>query len=209
MDYRHLIACPYCDALYKRTPLNIGEKLICSHCHSTLDDGLSDFQACFYYALTALILLLMANLFPFMTLNLKGTLTTISVFSSVKALFDNQLTLLGILMLFTIMIFPAWYLLAVLWSIISYRYRLLTRLTRRFMHWFYHISPWNMLEVYLIGVMVTLVKILQLADLKLEWGFYAFCGLMLCSIEVNRRFDLNDALFLLYEPKSDPAAHRP
>lgn len=201
-DYRHLIACPYCDAIYQRTPLRGKEKLVCNHCHSTIDDGMSDFRACFHYALTALILLLMANLSPFITLNLKGSLTTISVFSSIKALFEHDLNALGVLMMLTIMVLPAWYLLAVLWSIVSYRFKILPFFTRRFMHWFYHISPWNMLEVYLIGVMVTLVKIVQMADLKLEVGFYAFCGLMLCSIEVNRRFDLHDALFLLYAPSS-------
>ena len=98
-----------------------------------------------------------------------------------------------------IIVMPLWYLLAVLWVIISFRYRFLNEISHKFLHWMTHMAPWNMLEVYLIGVIVTLVKILQIASITFQPGFWAFCALMFCSVFVTLRFDLSDAIFLAYE----------
>ena len=201
MLHRELLVCPYCDALYQRKPLRRGENAYCTDCGSKIDDGLADFRKAFIYALTALILFIVANSFPFITLIMGGDATTISVFSSIKALFDNDLHILGIIVFMLIIVMPLWYLLAVLWVIISFRYRFLNDISRNFLHWMTHMAPWNMLEVYLIGVIVTLVKILQLASVHFEPGFWAFCALMFCSVFVTLSFDLSDAVFLAYEPE--------
>lgn len=63
-------------------------------------------------------------------------------------------------------------------------------------------APWNMLEVYLVGVVVTLVKIMSMASVKFDTGFWAFVALMACSVLVNLRFDLNDAIYQAY--RHDP-----
>lgn len=201
-DARYL-ACPYCDAIYHR-PENFDSNahLLCKQCGGTLIDGRADFAKAFIYAITALILFIIANSFPFITLNLQGSLTTISVFSSVQALFDNHLPFLAFLVLLFVIIMPLWYLLAVIWIVISFRRRFLNQISRKFLHWMHHMAPWNMLEVYLVGVVVTLVKIMSMASVKFDTGFWAFVALMICSVLVNNRFDLNDAIYQAY--RNDP-----
>ncbi|SUO97853.1 Inner membrane protein yebS [Suttonella ornithocola] len=200
-----LIACPYCDVLYKR-PLYLArnEKLTCKCCGSTMIDGRANFYQAFIYALTALILFVIANAFPFITLSLQGEITTISVFSSVQSLFNNGLPILALLVMLFVIIMPLWYLTAVLWIIVSFRYQFLNTLSRRFLHWMHYMAPWNMLEVYLVGVVVTLVKIMQMASVQFDKGFWAFCALMICSIFVDSRFDLNDAIFEAYQKPQIP-----
>lgn len=198
--HTELIACPSCDALYQRPKqLTYRDKLICRECGTQLIDGHADFRQAFIFALTAIILFIIANSFPFITLSMQGEITTISVFSSVKALFDNALPLLGIMVMLFIMILPLYYLSAILWVIISFRFHFMHHLTRRFLHWLHYISPWNMLEVYLLGVIVTLVKIMTMANVKFDSGFWAFVVLIFCSILVDSRFDVNDAIFQAYD----------
>lgn len=198
-----LIACPYCDALYQRpADFDPHAHLSCPQCGGTLIDGRADFIQSFVFAFTALILFIIANSFPFITLNLQGSLTTISVFDSVKSLFDNGLPVLAVLVLLFIIVMPLWYLLAVIWVVISFRLRFLNRISRKFLHWMHHIAPWNMLEVYLVGVIVTLIKIMTMASVKFDIGFWAFAILMGFSILVNLRFDLNDAIYQAY--RNDP-----
>lgn len=203
MIRRELIACPYCDTLHRRIPIAKGQKLRCRCCHSVIDSGVADFRRAFILALTAFILFVIANNFPFITMSLQGEINTISVFSSIKTLFDNDLPFLGALVFIVIIIMPLWYLLAVLWIIISFRFRFLTRVTRLFLHWMALMAPWNMLEVYLVGVIVTMVKILTMAEIRFESGFWAFCALMVCSILVNASFFLDDAIFTAYEHEAD------
>lgn len=197
------LACPYCDTLHERLLIKKGDKLKCRYCGSVIDKGVADFRRAFSLALTAFILFIIANNFPFITMNLQGEINTISVFSSIRALFDNGLPVLGVLVLLVIIIMPLWYLSAVLWVIISFRFHVMSGVTRRFLHWMSWMSPWNMLEVYLAGVIVTMVKILTMAEIEFEPGFWAFCALMVCSILVNNYFYLDDAIFTAYEHDPD------
>lgn len=97
--HKEWVACPYCDTLHERLPLKKGDKLKCRFCGSVIDKGIADFRRAFLLALTAFILFIIANNFPFITMNLQGEYNTISVFSSIKTLFDNDLPLLGMLVL--------------------------------------------------------------------------------------------------------------
>ncbi len=197
---KNLIACPSCDALYIR-PQHIqhAHVLTCRACHSPLKHGIADCRRAFIYAVTAIILFIIANSFAFITLTLQGSTTTISIFSSVQSLFNHGLTVLGIIVMMFIMIMPLYYLLAVLWVLISFRFKIMNHFSRQFLHWLHHISPWNMLEVYLVGVAVTLVKMMTMASVKFENGFWAFLALMICSILANSHFDVNDAIFQAYD----------
>ncbi|UJF25367.1 paraquat-inducible protein A [Suttonella sp. R2A3] len=199
-EHDELIACPYCDSLYQRTPLASGQKLTCTTCHSTIDRGLADFRKAFIFALSAILLFILAHSSPFITITLGGDSNTISILSAIGTLFENRLPILAVIVFFLIIVTPLWYLLGVLWVVISFRYRLFPRLSRHFLHWMVNLSPWNMLEVYLVAVVVTLVKIMQIAEVEFNAGFWAFCGLMIASIMTTAYFHLSDEVFKAYDP---------
>ena len=46
--------------------------------------------------------------------------------------------------------------------------------------WMYRSEPWNMVEVFLLGVLVSLLKLAKVADVHFGFGFWAFAGVMLC-----------------------------
>lgn len=191
---RDLIACPHCDTLHRKAALRRGEKMRCRCCGATLIGNHLDIRGAFFYALTALILFVIANISAFITLDMQGESSTISIFSSVSALFTNGLPILATIVLLCVLVVPLWYLLAVVWVSASFRFPALRGVARRFLHWMHAMTPWNMLEVYLLGVIVTLVKIIQMAQVTFDEGFWSFCALMVCSILVNAHFDLGDAL---------------
>lgn len=200
---KDLIACHYCDSLYEKATLGKREKLVCRTCGSTIHSNNADFRAAFIFAQTALILFIIANTSPFITLDMQGDVNTISIFSSVQALFENGLPLLAFLVMMFVIIVPLWYLLSVLWVVFSFRFNVLHKTTRQFLHWMDWMAPWSMLEVYLIGVIVTMFKIMQMAHISFDSGFWAYCVLMICSVLVNIRFDLSDAIFLAYQDEHD------
>jgi paraquat-inducible protein A len=51
------------------------------------------------------------------------------------------------------------------------------------------LRPWSMLEVYLLGVLVAIIKLGQLASIELDIAFYAFCVLILVSIASYQALD--------------------
>lgn len=46
--------------------------------------------------------------------------------------------------------------------------------------WISFTEPWNMIEVFLLGVLVSLIKLGKLAELEFGVGFWAFGILMFC-----------------------------
>ncbi len=46
--------------------------------------------------------------------------------------------------------------------------------------WMNETEPWNMIEVFLLGVLVSLLKLNQVAEVSFGMGFWAFAALMLC-----------------------------
>jgi paraquat-inducible protein A len=47
---------------------------------------------------------------------------------------------------------------------------------------YHHLRDWGMLEVYLMGVLVALVKLSDLAELTLGLGLVCFIGLLLIQV---------------------------
>jgi len=48
--------------------------------------------------------------------------------------------------------------------------------------WVHFLHHWNMVEVFLIGTLVSVVKISSMATIQLGFAFWAFIGFTLCTI---------------------------
>jgi paraquat-inducible protein A len=55
-----------------------------------------------------------------------------------------------------------------------------------------HTEPWNMIEVFLLGVLVSLMKLGEMADLVFGLGFWAFAALMVCMAAAVAGIDRNE-----------------
>jgi paraquat-inducible protein A len=50
---------------------------------------------------------------------------------------------------------------------------------------YHHLRDWGMLEVYLIGILVAIVKLKDMADLSLGLGLICFIGLLLVQLALE------------------------
>lgn len=58
--------------------------------------------------------------------------------------------------------------------------------------WLNKAEPWNMIEVFLLGVLVSLLKLGKVADVHFGLGFWAFGVLMLCMAAAVAGIDRNE-----------------
>ena len=120
------------------------------------------------------------NWFPFLTMDAAGIRTTLNLVSGTRALIAEGSPLLGVaLALFTIVtpLSLAGGLLYVCGPL------LFGRIAPGAIHvakWMNKTEPWNMIEVFLLGVLVSLLKLNKLADVHFGPGFWAFGAVMLC-----------------------------
>lgn len=175
------IACIACDLLLDVPELREGERAACPRCtHVITAPPVDGFTRAIAYALAACVLLAVANAFPFMALESKGVEAVMTLPRTAIELHREGSSTLAVLVLGPIVGIPAMILATIL--------ALLLRVRRaRPAPWLvpagrllFLLSPWSMVEVFVIGVLVSLIKISAMASVVLGISFWAYVAFAVC-----------------------------
>ena len=183
LPIEQLVACHECDLLMRKPVLQDGESAECprcgyelfSHRHRVVRRSLA-------LVLTALLLYVPANFRPIMQLNLLGQTSQDTVWSGVIGLYESGMQGIAVVVFLCSMAVPLLKLLCQLLVLLSIRMdfgRSYGLLLYRIYH---HMREWGMLEVYLMGILVAMVKLMDLADLSLGLGLFCFIALLLVQV---------------------------
>lgn len=168
------IACIHCDLLINSVAVNNKEQAICPRCNHTLYSSPPCIHSNIAWVITGLLFYFPTILLPFLQLETSGQTQTISLLSSVFVIGHNEMILLAITVALLVIIFPLIKLLGLLSILIPLSKGQPPLLRINFTRWIINSAPWNMIEVYLVGVLVTLVKLTAIADVSFSVGFYTF-----------------------------------
>jgi paraquat-inducible protein A len=158
--HRDWLVCHDCGALQALVPVNKSLELTCSHCGNPLHIGVAQWlDKATALAVTALILLISANIFTFLTLKLAGVEQGITILSGVAALAVREQWILASLVWITIFLLPLLEAFALLYLLIPYRLQRHLPGQIPVFRWLVIVQPWIMLDVFLLGVLVTTVKL--------------------------------------------------
>jgi len=185
-----LVACHDCDLLYHRLPLPEGSNARCGRCGAVIyrrgRDVLDRTQA---YALGSLFLFIVANVFPFLDFQIGGRVQVNHLATGVVTLWNEGYPELGAIVAFTSIIGPAIVIAGLLAVSFPVRHGWrpvylvpLTKLISR-------LQPWSMMEVYLLGVIVSVIKLSQMAEIRLGIACYGFVALIFCLTAAVAAFD--------------------
>jgi len=177
---RHL-ACPDCDALFTEPAVSAGERVVCPRCgasllscrpHAVQRAAAFTFSAAFFFVL--------ANAFPFLTLRADYRESDMVLAGSVSGLEHQGFPVLAAMVAVFTLAAPTLLIATLLYVLVPLlRDRQLpgAALVCRGIH---EARRWNMVEVFLLGVLVSLLKLGKLATLTLGTSFWAFVGLIIC-----------------------------
>jgi paraquat-inducible protein A len=157
-----LIACHDCDLLQREIPLNPGCAASCSRCGAVLYRNATDsIDRTLAYTLTAAVVFVVANVFPIFAIEVQGTVTGINLLGAVSSLREQDMQLVSLVVLITTVMVPALQLVTMTWLLLPLKflrvppgYSFLLRLMRM-------VQPWGMIEVFMLGVLVSLVKLIS------------------------------------------------
>jgi paraquat-inducible protein A len=174
-----LVACPDCDFLARIPPLRGGERAICPRCHAVLRHkkahGLDRALVC---SLTALIFFVLANTFPFMIFKLQGREQITFLASGGLELYRQGFWGLSALVLALGIIFPCLRITGILYVLIPLKLNRHPWQVRQVFKFVEAITPWAMMEVLMLGVIVAYVKLIDLATIVLGPSLYSFAALI-------------------------------
>ena len=178
-----LVACHECDLLMRKPHLALGEKAQCPRCgyelyahrHNVVERSLA-------LVIAALLLYVPANFLPIMQLNLLGQVSQDTVWSGVVGLFDTGMQGIAVVVFLCSMGIPLLKLLCQLAVLLSIRWNIGREYGLLIYRIYHHLKDWGMLEVYLMGVLVAIVKLADLAELSLGLGLTCFVSLLLVQV---------------------------
>lgn len=171
-------ACPECDALYVRHTLPPGMRARCVRCGTTLyrtPRRRSDQMLPVVVA--ALITFVIANTYPIVTLRAQGLVNEATLLASIAALWREGQEPMAALVFATTWVFPLFDLLSMLVLLLLYRRAVRPPLYARLLRLLQAFRPWGMIEVLMLGVMVSLIKLSKMADVVPGAALWAFIAL--------------------------------
>jgi len=192
MDRPALIACRECDALHRKVPLAVMATARCTRCHAVLYRRWSGkLDRVLALTLAATITLAIANAFPIVELSSNGLTAQATLIGAVIQLWGEDNRIVALVVLFSTFIFPLLELLSLLWLFVPIRagrrplgFALLLRGAVA-------LRPWGMIEVFMLGVLVTLVKLSGVARVIPEVSLFAYGALTILLAAVTA-FDLRE-----------------
>ncbi len=127
---------------------------------------------------------------PFLEITAYGRFQLATIVTGPFALSAQGFQLVGLLVLAVSIIFPGVKLAILLVTLLGARHNLLPRAwLRRIFRLYEPISPWAMIDVYLLGFLVAYTRLAAMADVHLDTALFALIGCMVCMALADARLD--------------------
>ncbi len=182
-ELKNLIACHECDLLQRRPQACAGERVECPRCGCELYTQRTQvIRRSMALVIAALLLYIPANFLPIMQLNLLGQASNDTVWSGVLGLYNNGMQSVAVVVFLCSMAVPLLKLLCQFAVLLSIRLDIGRSYGLLLYRIYHHMREWGMLEVYLMGILVAIVKLVDLAELSIGLGLMCFVALLLVQV---------------------------
>lgn len=180
VTYPALVVCEECDAVHHRTELAEGQQARCVRCGALLGRGHRlDLSAQLALALAALVVFAIGNLAEIVTLEFGGQEVRASLPEAIAETWDAGQQAVAVLAGATAFAFPLAVIVLRLWvlgPLVLGRRSSAFLPVLRALRW---VTRWSMVEVFLLGTLVAIVRSAGMASVVPGAGLFAYTALML------------------------------
>ena len=186
-------ACPDCDLLQEVPRLARGSKARCGRCGHVLASRPSGSQDIpLALAVAAGICFVLANVMPLMDLSAVGRSNSTTIVNGAYQMWIEGEPLVGALIGFCAILAPGTYIVFMLTLLIAARQTPPPHWVGEMLRWTHHFEMWSMLEVMMLGILVALIKIAEVAAVETGIGMYAVFALIVLIPSILVTFDARD-----------------
>jgi paraquat-inducible protein A len=185
-----LIACHDCDLLHHLRPLPPGTEARCARCGGVLAHrSRNSVDRALAWSLASLLFLILANALPLLTFRMGGREQVNVLLSGVGELWRQGFWPLSLLVLSASVLAPMLRIAGLLYVLLPIK---LGHPPLRLVPAFRIVEvlqPWSMVEVFMLGVIVAIIKLSDGADVGTGPGLWAFAGLIIASTAATAALD--------------------
>ena len=185
-----LIACHECDLVQREVALPPAGVARCGRCGAELYRSHPEsLDRTFALTVGAIVLFVIANLFPIVGLALQGQVIQTTLFHTVTTLWNENMKSVAALVFVTTITMPALQLFALMYLLLPLRHGWMPPHFALVFRMMQAVRPWGMVEVFMLGVLVSLVKLAHLAGIVAGVALWSFAALMLVMTAIASVFD--------------------
>lgn len=187
--------CEDCDTVYRRRALARGEVARCVRCGAELErHHRLGVDALLALVLTAMIVFVQANIWPIVTLGLNGQQVSSRLWGVIATMWRDRAPVVAVLAAATLFFFPLAKILVLGWLLAFARAGRRAPGFRALMVALHYLQPWTMSEVFVLGVLVSIVKAHLYFDVVPDPGVFAYAALVVlitvfAGIDLRRLWD--------------------
>jgi len=170
-----LTLCHACDLPTRVGDVPAGGTARCPRCGSTLYRRVRDsLDRTLALALGGLFLFIAANAFPFLAMKMQGNVTHTTLSTGVRALYEQGSPIVASLVLLTTIVAPFVQISSLIFVLGPLRLGFRIPGQAQVFRVLGGVQPWSMMEVFIIGIMVSLVKLLDMAQIVPGIALWSF-----------------------------------
>jgi paraquat-inducible protein A len=181
-----IVACHECDLLNRVPALPPKQVARCARCGGPLyrnSPGCIDRTLAL--ALASLVLFIVANTFPFLAFGTPGSLQFTSLISGTLDLYRDGMPILALIVFATSVLIPALQIAGLIYVYLPLHLGRVAPGMRPVFRLLLRIRPWNMVEVFLVGILVAFVKLAGMAEIVFGIAIWAFGCLIITLAWAN------------------------
>lgn len=184
------VACPDCDLLQRIPALEPGAKARCVRCGHVLASQSADpLNRPLALTIAAAIIFIVANTTSLMGLSAVGRFASTTIPNGAYEMWLQGERITAVIVAFCAVIAPGAYILFMLILLLAIRRPPAPHWIGELLRWGNAMQPWSMGEVMILGIMVALIKIAELASVDVGIGMYAIGALVVLFAAIAVTFD--------------------
>ncbi len=185
-----VVACQTCGLVQEVDRVPWGCVVKCSRCNfQILHRRMGSRSRTLALSLAAAILDFPSNLYPIITAEYPGQAVQATIFQGIRALWNREQYFIASLVFCTSLFTPAVKIMGLIFISLTLDWNHF-RKTRA---WIYRIirliDPWNMLEVFLLAICVSMVEMGEVATVHPGRGVFSFAAVVVLTLAATLSFD--------------------
>ena len=190
----NLVACPDCDLLQRIPSLPTGETALCVRCGRVLATSKAgSLERTAALTAAAAILFIVANVFPLMSLSAGGRTASTTILGGARQMWAAGRQDAALLVALFAVVAPALQIAFLAAVLFTARRPPAPAWVGTLLHGAAIFRSWSMVEVMVLGLLVTLVKIASLATVTPGIGIFAAGAFVALSAAISASFDPREA----------------
>ncbi|HEY3760323.1 MAG TPA: paraquat-inducible protein A [Verrucomicrobiae bacterium] len=185
-----VVACQTCGLVQEAGEVPGNCVVKCARCnfelfHRNVDSRMRTLA----FSIAAAILYFPANFYPIVTVEYQGQYNQTTIFQGIKGLWEHGQYFIGALVFCTSLFSPALKIITLIFITLTLdwtRWKKARTWAFKIIRW---VDPWNMLEVFLLAIGVSLVEMGEVATVHPGRGVFSFAAVVVLTLLATYSFD--------------------